>query len=155
MQCNQCDEPKCVTSCPADATWKTETGVVTIDYEACTGCSACVVACPYGARTYLDEDDAFDESDALDQQIKRANELGTVTKCDFCIEKVQDGREDGLTPGEDPAATPHCVNSCIGDARTFGDLDDEDSLIARRLEQEEVEPLQPEAETDPNVYYKR
>jgi phenylacetyl-CoA:acceptor oxidoreductase subunit 1 len=155
VQCNQCDDPKCVSVCPADATFKTDSGVVTIDSDACTGCKSCMVACPYGARTYLEEDQEFDETDTFEKQLEEANEMGTVTKCDFCIDKVQDGREEGLTPGEDPDATPYCVSSCIGDARVFGDLDDDDSKVARLVEEEDTEPLQPEAGTDPNIYYKR
>lgn len=155
VQCNQCDNPKCVSVCPADATYKTESGVVTIDEDACTGCKACVVGCPYGSRTYLDPETEFDDDDPFQQQIKEEHEMGTVTKCDFCVEKVEDAKEQGMTPGEDPEATPHCVNSCIGDARRFGDLDDPDSEISQLVQKDDVEPLHPERGTDPNIFYKR
>lgn len=152
--CNQCDNPKCVSSCPADATWKTEEGVVTIDHDQCVGCKSCVVSCPYGARTYLDEDYEFDGDNAFDQRLEEENTLGTVTKCDFCYDKVKEATEEGHELSEDPEATPHCVNSCIADAKHFGDLDDPEDEVARMVENENVEPLHPERETGPNVYYK-
>jgi phenylacetyl-CoA:acceptor oxidoreductase subunit 1 len=155
VQCNQCDDPKCVTVCPADATYEVEGGIITIDPDACTGCKSCIVACPYGARFYLDEEQEFDDRDTIDQQIKEANEMGTVTKCDFCIDKVQEGVEAGYTPGEDHQATPHCTNSCIGEARYFGDLDDDESMISEMIEETDAKPLQAEAGTEPNIYYKK
>ncbi len=153
--CNQCDQPKCVSSCPADATWKTEEGVVTIDPEVCTGCKSCVVSCPYGSRTYLDKDMEFDENDPFERRMKEENRLGTVTKCDFCYDRVKTATENGYEPGVDPEATPHCVNSCIGDAKHFGDLDDPESEVSRIVANEDVVPLHPERGTQPNVYYRR
>lgn len=155
VQCNQCDNPQCVTACPADATYKTDSGVVTIDSDICTGCKSCIVACPYGSRTFLDPETTFDENDSFQQLIEEENEMGTVTKCDFCVDRVEEGVEEGLTPGEDPEATPHCVNSCIGDARFFGDLEDADSEVAELVADDDVGPLHPERGTDPNVYYKK
>lgn len=153
--CNQCDEPKCVSSCPADATWKTEEGVVTIDHQKCTGCKSCVVSCPYGARTYLDRDHEFDEADPFEQRLEAENTLGTVMKCDFCYDEITDATEDGYELGEDPEATPHCVNACIADAKHFGDLDDPEDDVTRMVANENVTPLHPERGTEPNIYYRR
>lgn len=156
VQCNHCDDPACVSVCPADATFKDpDHGIVDIDSEACTGCQACVTACPYGARTYLDPDQRFDEDDPFEQQIKDANVMGTVTKCDFCIDRIEEGLEEGLEPGTDPEATPYCVSSCIGDARAFGDLDDPDSDVSKTVSNEDVSPLHPERGTGANIYYKK
>lgn len=153
--CNQCSEPYCVSSCPADATWKTEEGVVTIDYETCTGCKSCVVSCPYGSRTYLEKDHEFDADDPFEQRLKAENTLGVVVKCDFCYGEITDATENGYEFGVDPEATPHCVNSCIADAKHFGDLDDPEADVARMVANENVTPLHPDRGTEPNVYYRR
>lgn len=48
--CFQCSDPDCLKACPSDAISKNENdGIVRIDAEQCTGCEACIDACPYGA----------------------------------------------------------------------------------------------------------
>ncbi|HEX9014917.1 MAG TPA: aldehyde ferredoxin oxidoreductase C-terminal domain-containing protein [Chloroflexota bacterium] len=44
--CDQCGE--CSSVCPADAIHRTDDGVYVIDPDECTGCNACVTACPRG-----------------------------------------------------------------------------------------------------------
>lgn len=46
--CRQCDEPACKEACPVDAISK-GSEAIEIDPDACTGCLACVRACPYNA----------------------------------------------------------------------------------------------------------
>ena len=41
--------------CPTGATYKTEDGVVLIDWDKCIGCKYCMIACPYGVRFYASE----------------------------------------------------------------------------------------------------
>lgn len=64
--CMQCAEPYCVASCPVEALRRNgETGIVLVDEELCTGCAACIEACPL-------------EAISLDK------EKNTVFKCDLC-----------------------------------------------------------------------
>jgi Fe-S-cluster-containing dehydrogenase component len=51
--CNHCDRPSCTRVCPTKATWKRESdGIVMMDQHRCIGCRYCIVACPYGARSF-------------------------------------------------------------------------------------------------------
>ncbi|UCD16987.1 MAG: 4Fe-4S dicluster domain-containing protein, partial [Candidatus Zixiibacteriota bacterium] len=50
--CNHCDNPPCVRVCPTKATWKREDGIIMMDQHRCVGCRYCVVACPYGSRSF-------------------------------------------------------------------------------------------------------
>ena len=53
--CMQCENPSCVAVCPTRATYRTDDGVVLIDWEKCIGCKYCMIACPYGVRFYVDQ----------------------------------------------------------------------------------------------------
>lgn len=46
--CSQCDDYPCVKACPVEgAMWVDQrTGAVMVEKEACTGCAACIRACP-------------------------------------------------------------------------------------------------------------
>jgi Fe-S-cluster-containing dehydrogenase component len=53
VQCQQCENPQCVHVCPTGASYRdAKTGVVLIDKSKCIGCQYCMMACPYGVRTY-------------------------------------------------------------------------------------------------------
>lgn len=153
--CMQCDEPPCVSVCPVNATYKAEDGTVVIDADRCIGCRYCITACPYGARsfdfgeTYADEMQGYDQVQAPEWGVDRGERgsykppVGTVRKCTFCMHRTARGEE------------PACVETCIGDARYFGDLGDPDSLVSRLAADPRSFRLKEELGTSPRVYYLR
>jgi phenylacetyl-CoA:acceptor oxidoreductase subunit 1 len=76
-----------------------------------------------------------------------------VEKCTFCFQPIDRGLALGLTPGVDPEATPACVAACPAGARMFGDLNDPDSLVSRKLEENHYSRLREDLGTGPRVYY--
>ncbi len=54
--CMQCEAPYCASVCPSKAISKDpETGVVKVSKKKCTGCKACLAACPFGAMNFVEE----------------------------------------------------------------------------------------------------
>jgi phenylacetyl-CoA:acceptor oxidoreductase 27-kDa subunit len=159
IQCNQCEEATCVDVCPTGATSKRPDGIVTVDPDKCTGCQHCVLSCPYQERTcYFGEQTEYfpgqgqTELETIGEKLY-PHQDGTVVKCEFCVERIDDGLRRGLKPGVDRDATPACVNICMCKARLFGDLDDEDSAVAKLIRERNGYCLHPEFATKPSIYY--
>ena len=157
--CNHCDEPPCIDVCPTGATIQREDGIVTVDPDICIGCRSCLIACPYQQRSYLPrQEKEYFPGQGLTPYEEMREVLypltkGTVVKCNFCLEVVEEGIKTGLTPGVDRKASPSCVNSCPVHARHFGDLDDPSSEVSAMVGDKKAEPLHPEYGTVPSVFY--
>lgn len=68
VQCQHCENPKCIDVCPTGASHKLEDGTVQIDKSKCIGCQFCAMACPYGVR-YLNEEQCVVEKCTLCEQL--------------------------------------------------------------------------------------
>ena len=147
--CMQCDEPSCLEVCPTGATVKRDDGIVIVEKDKCMGCKYCIMACPYGARYTVPKwESYFPEGLPLspyEEFAKQAWEersgCGVATKCDFCKDRITNGRQ------------PACVEACPAVARTFGDLDDPNSEVSILIKRHRGEVLHPELGNKPKVYY--
>ncbi|MGE3597193.1 MAG: 4Fe-4S dicluster domain-containing protein [Dehalococcoidia bacterium] len=153
--CQHCAEPPCMEVCPSTATRKRADGIVTIDYDLCIGCAYCFVACPYQARFKISaprfafgETPTPSESRTMDEA-----RINVAMKCDFCADRIDKGRAQGLTPGVDPDATPVCANACIAGALHFGDADDPNSNVSTILRERTHFRMHEELGTEPGFYY--
>src|SRR5438876_659425 len=68
--CNQCEEAPCVRICPPRALFRRRDGIVDLQGDACIGCRACMVACPYD-QLFIDPN------------------THTAEKCNFCANRVE------------------------------------------------------------------
>ena len=143
-QCMHCKEAPCVEVCPTGASYSRLDGIVVVDYDKCIGCKDCQVACPYDARTFVEEikgyypEQGFTPREEVGYARHRA---GVVEKCDFCMARIEGGEE------------PDCVVTCTAYARHFGDLDDPNSEVSKLISNRHGYQLQPELGTEPSVYY--
>jgi molybdopterin-containing oxidoreductase family iron-sulfur binding subunit len=140
--CNHCGNPPCVRVCPTQATWKRDDGLVMMDMHRCIGCRFCVVACPYGSRSFnwKDPREAIAEiNPGFPTRCK-----GVVEKCNFCAERLAKG------------LPPACVETCEKQANgsmVFGDLADKHSPVAELLATAHTIRRKPGLGTQPHVFY--
>ncbi len=138
--CNHCVNPPCVSVCPTQSTWKRkEDGIVMMDWHRCIGCRYCVVACPYGSRSFNWKDPRPYIDDLQPDFPTRMK--GVVEKCTFCEERLA---KDLM---------PACVEACEERALVFGDLEDPDSEIRQLLRSSYSIRRKPSLGTEPEVYY--
>lgn len=146
MPCMHCANPPCMKVCPTGATAKRADGIVLIDQDKCLGCRACILACPYESRQFLWAMKSYYAGSfptPFEKKKHRSFEKGTVVKCNFCLHRLESGR------------LPACVETCPGQARHFGDLDDPNSEVSRLIALYGGTPVRPELNTEPSVYYIR
>jgi len=156
LLCMQCNNPPCESVCPTKATQQRADGIVWVDEEKCIGCKYCMIACPYGARYFVEDTNAYFGDQGLTPYETAGyahHRPGVVQKCDYCRHRLDDGMAKGLVPGVDREATPACVINCMAKARFFGDLDDPTSEVSQLVARAQAFQLNPEFGTDPNTHY--
>lgn len=140
MMCQHCAEPPCVDVCPTGASFKRADGIVLVNKHTCIGCRYCMMACPYQARSFIHEP-------VQDPLPVAPRGKGTVESCTLCVHRID---RDGAD------AVPACAEAVNRDDRKailFGDLNDPDSEISRRLKRIAVTRLRADLGVDPGVAY--
>jgi molybdopterin-containing oxidoreductase family iron-sulfur binding subunit len=168
-----------VAVCPTKATYKTEDGVVLVNWERCIGCKYCMIACPYGVRFYAEEKQKtqpdvrkvwpskdgkiWDPPWAMPRHRQNMKQgvgvqpKNVVSKCTFCYHKVSQAPKG--TPDLDPNDpktrdyAPACVTVCAPNARYFGDLDNPKSQVRKLIAEKRGTRLNDHTGNRPQVYY--
>jgi molybdopterin-containing oxidoreductase family iron-sulfur binding subunit len=139
MMCQHCAKPPCVDVCPTGASFKRADGIVLVDRHICIGCRYCMMACPYKARSLVHEP----LNDTQKPDVPRG--VGCVESCTFCVQKLDRGE-----------GTTACVEACTAaghGALVFGDLNDPDSAIAKRLREIPTKEVRADLKLDLGVRY--
>ncbi|MCF8197570.1 MAG: 4Fe-4S dicluster domain-containing protein [Sulfuritalea sp.] len=134
MMCQHCAEPPCVDVCPTGASMKRADGIVLVDRHTCIGCRYCMMACPYKARSFV-------HAPLNDQNPEVPRGKGCVESCTLCVHRIDKGQQ------------PACVESCPEGAMTFGDLNDADSAIAKRIASVPTTQVRADLRLNPGVRY--
>lgn len=137
VMCQHCAKPPCVDVCPTGASFKRADGIVLVDRHICIGCRYCMMACPFKARSFVHEDVA-------NQRPGTPRGNGTVEACTLCVTRVDAGK------------LPVCVDACAGAGKgaiLFGDLNDPNSAISRRVREVAPARLRADLRLDTGVHY--
>jgi Fe-S-cluster-containing dehydrogenase component len=178
--CMHCENPSCRDVCPTGATHVTEDGAVLVDWNRCIGCKYCQIACPYGARFYMEtkplaEPDpkrvfkSADNKRSWDPPYRMPDENedwsngigvqppGVVSKCTFCYHKVRNAPKGVADLDESVAElrefVPACVRTCAPKARYFGDLENPNSNVSKLIAEKKGVRLLDHLGNKPKVYY--
>ncbi|MEJ2108124.1 MAG: 4Fe-4S dicluster domain-containing protein [Acidiferrobacteraceae bacterium] len=139
VMCQHCQHPPCVDVCPTGASFKRADGIVLVDKHICIGCRYCMMACPYKARS-------FEHENVTGQKPYAPRGKGTVESCTLCVQKIDRG--DGTTA---------CAEACKKEgheAILFGDLNDPESEISKRVRTTATRAIREDMNLDTSVRYK-
>ena len=137
MMCQHCAEPPCVDVCPTGASFKRADGIVLVDRHTCIGCRYCMMACPYKARSFVHEP-------TTGQRPEVPRGKGCVESCTLCVHRIDRG------------GIPACVEACAATGRQailFGNLNDPESEIAKRVASYATSAVRADLRLDPGVRY--
>lgn len=134
MMCQHCEHPPCVDVCPTGASFKRVDGIVLVDKHRCIGCRYCMMACPYKARSFVHEP-------LQDQNPDVPRGKGTVESCTLCVHRIDQGGQ------------PACAEACANKVILFGDLNDPESAIAKKVKSVVSTQIRADLKLNPGVRY--
>ncbi len=134
MMCQHCEHPPCVDVCPTAASFKRADGIVLVDKHRCIGCRYCMMACPYKARSFVHEP-------LHDQNPDVPRGKGTVESCTLCVHRVDQGLQ------------PACAETCPNKAILFGNLNDPESDIAKKVHSVASVQVRADLQLNPGIRY--
>lgn len=140
MMCQHCEKPPCVDVCPTGASFKRADGIVLVNKHTCIGCRFCMMACPYKARSFIHEV-------IKDQYPEAPRGKGTVESCTMCVHRIDRDGEN---------AVPACAEAIQRrgkNAIVFGDLNNPDSEISKRIAALKTTQLRADMGLNPGVHF--
>jgi molybdopterin-containing oxidoreductase family iron-sulfur binding subunit len=152
IMCQHCNHAPCENVCPVLATNHSSDGLNQMTYNRCVGTRYCANNCPFKVRRFNwfnyngNSDFAFNPTqDDLGRMVLNPDVVvrsrGVMEKCSMCVQRIQEGKLEAKkseAPLKDGAIKTACQQSCPTNAIYFGDLNDENSEIAK-LRKEEAE----------------
>ena len=168
IMCQHCNHAPCETVCPVLATTHSSDGLNQMTYNRCVGTRYCANNCPFKVRRFnwfeYDTNSRFANVNPSQDDLGRmvlnpdvvVRSRGVMEKCSMCIQRIQEGKLTAkkemrkIVDGEIQTA---CSKSCPTNAIIFGDLNDENSEIAKWAADERAYHVLEEIGVQPSVSY--
>ena len=116
LQCMHCEDAPCEAVCPTHATYTTDSGVVLVDEERCIGCKYCMMACPYGVRSW-------NAAEKCAEKCTLCGHLTSQDKLPACVKSCAAGaRFYGDLDDPDSDASKELAKYSEGDIHTLQDV---------------------------------
>jgi MoCo/4Fe-4S cofactor protein with predicted Tat translocation signal len=166
MLCQHCDHAPCETVCPVLATSHSSEGLNQMTYNRCVGTRYCANNCPYKVRRFnwfnYWNDSRFDNylNNEHTQLVLNPDVTtrfrGVMEKCSMCIQRIQAGKLKAKIekrPLQDGEVKMACQQTCPTNAIIFGNLNDEESEVAKALKSERTYYVLEELNVQPGIGY--
>jgi Fe-S-cluster-containing dehydrogenase component len=136
--CQQCAQATCEPVCPVFATYRSERQSLNVQaYNRCVGTRYCSNNDPYKVRFFNFFPPYFEPplTNQLNPDVT-VRSAGVMEKCTFCVQRINRAEQIALSEGRvlrTDEVVPACVQTCPPGALVFGDLNDPNSAISRKL----------------------
>ena len=177
MMCQHCDNAPCENVCPVAATNHSSEGLNQMTYNRCIGTRYCANNCPYKVRRFNWLDYTTADLFSSNEPLVNGEELpfgadnltrmvlnpdvtvrsrGVIEKCSFCVQRIQEGkltakREERALRDSDVKTA--CQTACPTGAITFGDQNNKQGTLAKKMKHPLNYEVLEEINTRPSVFY--
>ena len=144
VNCMQCEKAPCEVVCPVAATVHDYEGLNNMVYNRCVGTKYCANNCPYKVRRF----NFLQYSDTTTETFKLAfnpdvtvRVRGVMEKCTYCVQRISGARiaakRRAVQAGQssyvinDGEIQTACEQACPTGAIVFGDINDQNSRVAK------------------------
>jgi len=177
MLCQHCDNAPCENVCPVAATNHSSEGLNQMTYNRCIGTRYCANNCPYKVRRFnwldyttadiwpaneysINSEDLTFGADNLTRMVLNPDvtvrSRGVIEKCSFCVQRLQEGKLTAKKENRrlhDSDVRTACQTACPTGAITFGDQNDKNGELTRKLNSELNYRVLEETNTQSSVFY--
>ena len=168
MMCQHCNHAPCETVCPVAATTHSNEGLNQMTYNRCIGTRYCANNCPYKVRRFnwfnYQGYGKFQHSNPAQDSLTRmvlnpdvtVRARGVIEKCSMCIQMIQSSKLEAKKQGvplTDDLVSCACSDACPTNAISFGDLNDNKSVVSQRSKNNRSYHALEEVGVQPNIFY--
>ena len=177
MMCQHCDNAPCENVCPVNASQHSDEGMNQMIYNRCIGTRYCANNCPYKVRRFnwldfstadlfssnepeLNDEDLPFGADNLTRMVLNPDvtvrSRGVIEKCSFCAQRLQQGKLTAKIEKRalrDSDVRVACQTACPTGAITFGDRNNKQGDVSRKLNNPLNYLVLEETNTQSSVFY--